>query len=128
MDIEKVVPVVSTVVINGESLTIKPFKFAQLPKVFKLVQPIVDTLNGLQGLSKPALITTLIAEHGERVIELIMLVTGKDKAWAEDLDTDDGIRVLGAVLEVNYDFFIRAVMPAITGRISQIAQTGQTSS
>lgn len=128
MDIEKVVPVVSTVTINGELLTIKPFKFAQLPKVFKLVQPIVDTLNSMPGATKAQLITTMVAEHGERVLDLIVIVTGKDRAWAEELDTDDGIRLLGAVLEVNYDFFIRAVMPAITGRISQIARTGQTSS
>lgn len=128
MDIEKVVPKAVEVTIKSETLTIKPFKFAQLPKVFKLIQPILDTLNTLQGQSRPALIAAIIAEHGDRVVELVKMTTGKDQAWADELDMDEGASILGAILEVNLDFFIKGVLPTIVGRINKATPTGQTSS
>lgn len=125
--IESVLPKTVEVTIKGETLVVKPFKFAQLPKVFKYVQPIIELLNKSQGLSRPALIAAVIAEYGDNVNEIIKLTTGKDQAWIEELESDEGVQVLGAVLEVNFDFFIKKVMPAITKGVVKVVPIGLTS-
>ncbi len=127
--IEKVVPKQVVINIQGEDLTIKPFKFTQIPQVAKHAQPIIDELHSLSkaGVTdKAALTTAIIAKCGDGIVDLIRIATGKDQAWLDQLGMDDGFTLMGAIVEVNVDFFIKAVLPAIISRV-QKTQIGQIS-
>jgi len=111
---------------TGEIINIKPFTFGQLPKALKLGQKIGVLLADLykQGkFDEQANTTTnlmlILSEGGEDLMSLISLGIGKDRAWFDNLQGDDGLTLTIAFLEVNIDFFTKKMMPQITQAIQK---------
>lgn len=102
--------------IRDENLTIKPFKFGELPRVFKAIEPLTVTLATMMSTKQldVSAIGTLLAEGGDNVLDLIAIGARKPRAWVDQLELDEGIDVLAAVLEVNADFFVHKVLPRLT--------------
>lgn len=114
--------------IRNENLAIKPFKLGELPKVFKAIDPIskalFDSLSN--GGNQVEMITGLVANGGENLIDLMAIGSKKSREWVEDLELDEGIELFGAILEVNASFFVQKVLPNLNKRMEAI-QAGQTS-
>lgn len=110
--------------IKDENLTIKPFKFGELPKVFKTIEPITGSLTQLiNNRDNPAVaIAGIFATGGDSIVELLVIGAKKPVEWVNDLEMDEGIELLTAVIEVNADFFIQKVLP----HLSKVAQKTQT--
>ena len=105
---------------SGETVTIKPFTFGQIPKAMKLAQKIGDILvtfvkeGSLGDKTKMAgLIMHVITEGGEDLLQLIALGIGKERAWFDTLQSDDGLNVTLAFMEENIDFFTKKMMPQL---------------
>lgn len=114
--------------IQDTNLTIKPFKFGELPKVFKAIEPISSTLfSALQGSNQFEMIAGMIANGGDSVIDLMVIGSRQPRDWIEQLDLDEGIELLTSIVEVNADFFIRKVLPGLNDRLEQLqAPDGKT--
>ena len=113
--------------IRDANLTIKPFKFGELPKVFKAIDPISKSLfDALGGGNQIEMITGLVANGGDGIIDLMVIGSKQSREWVEDLEMDEGIEVFSAILEVNASFFVQKVLPTINSRMEAI-QAGQTS-
>lgn len=118
---------------TGETLTIKPFKFGQLPKALSLAQAIAKPLieaykssaDGVPAESNNMLILKVISEGGEDFIKLMSIAVGKDRAWFDNLESDDGAKIAAAFLEVNLDFFTQRVLPVIQEAMPQMTGLGQ---
>lgn len=114
--------------IRNENLAIKPFKLGELPKVFKAIDPIskalFDSLSN--GGNQVEMITGLVANGGENLIDLMAIGSKKSREWVEDLELDEGIELFGTILEVNASFFVQKVLPNLNKRMEAI-QAGQTS-
>ena len=122
-------PTGKEVSIQAENLTIKPFKFGELPKVFKLVTPMAAALSTLQqNRDNPATaIAGLIANGGDSILDLMVIGSHKPREWIDNLDMDEGATLLTAILEVNADFFIQKVLPVIMDTASKVKTvSGQT--
>ena len=119
-------PVGKQISIKDENLTLKPFKFGELPKVFKAIETLSGTIGVLMRDRNvnPASITTLIAEGGDGILELMVIGSKKDKSWIEDLEMDEGVDLLTAIIEVNADFFIQKVLPTLNKTLEK--STGRT--
>jgi hypothetical protein len=113
-------------VISGETVLVKPLKFGQLPKAIKLLKPVSDALQaagifalrGEAGNAQFALdpawplkIVDMLAVGGEDLLQFLAFAVGKPRAWLDTLDTDDGVKLVKAVFEINADFFVRRVFP-----------------
>jgi len=98
---------------TGETIAVTPFKFGQFPRVIKLVGRIGDQMSSLNNLEPMKIALALCEDDGEAVMNLVALVTGKSVAWCRELPGDDGLILMGKVIEVNLDFFVRRVTPAI---------------
>jgi len=127
-ELEQLFPTGKTISINDENLTIKPFKFGELPKVFKAIGPMTSTLgNLLQNRDASfAAIAGLITDGGDSIIDLMVVGSRKPREWVEELEMDQGVEVLTAIFEVNADFFIRKVLPLVNTKMEKAS--GQTSS
>ena len=113
--------------IRDANLTIKPFKFGELPKVFKAIDPISKSLfDALGGGNQIEMITGLVANGGDGIIDLMVIGSKQSREWVEDLEMDEGIEVFSAILEVNASFFVQKVLPTLNSRMEAI-QAGQTS-
>lgn len=68
------------------------------------------------------LIMELFSTDGDNMLEFISIAIGKDRKFVNELDMDDAIDVLTAILEVNMDFFASKVMPMMNKRVVSLKQ------
>jgi hypothetical protein len=114
------------VVIQGETISISPFKFGQLQKVSSFLAPMAAAVQkarreqladaaGSDPLAWPLMLPQVIAECGDFVLGLIAFVTGRPLEWVESLEADDGLTLARTIFETNADFFARRLAPMMTG-------------
>lgn len=107
--------------ICGENLTIKPFKFGELPKVFKAIEPITGTLGSLLQSRSPdiTVIANLISEGGESIMDLMCIAAKVPRSKLDEMEMDDGVELLVSIFEVNADFFIQKVLPLVNAKMTK---------
>lgn len=103
--------------VAGETLEIWPLVVIQIPAILRAARPVVEALR--RGESD---ILGLLADHGDRLLEAVAIATGRTRAWVDALPADDLVRLAGVVVEVNADFFVRRLLPAITAAAEQAAR------
>ena len=108
-------PVVLT--LSGQTLELTPIRLGELPRLLKVVKALASDLN-----TEPDWMA-LLAEQGEPVLELLALTTRRDRAWINELSLQDAVQLAAAVFEVNADFFVGQVVPAIQGAAQRLAPT-----
>ena len=115
------------VTIKDVEINIKPFKFGKLPQVFRTIEPIAEIFQQLvkEEAGQLKLYSALIARGGDNVIELIVVGSGQERSWVCDLDLDEGIELLSAIVEVNSSFFIQKILPRLEQTLPKV--TGQMS-
>jgi hypothetical protein len=105
----------TAVEIAGQKLALRPMRFGQLARALALAGPIAQHLA-----SGRADLFALLSSDGERLIELAALLSGQSRAWIESLPPDEAVRLIGALYEVNRDFFSRRLAPALTQTLAKI--------
>jgi hypothetical protein len=102
--------------ISGETVTVKPFTFGQLPKVMKLLNKLSGPILASQSAGE-AIDTTmlfgLLAEGSDDLVSLISASSGLSVQTINLLQQDEGIELLAAFIEVNGSFFVQRVLPLI---------------
>lgn len=88
-------------------MTITPLRVGELPRFLAAIQPVADLFS-----TEPDWLA-LLAQHGQSVLDALAVAARCDKGWVETLELDDAVRLAEAVFEVNADFFVRRVAPAI---------------
>ncbi len=122
MDMEKEVsllfPEGKQVTVKGQTYTLKPFTFGKFPKVLKLFQ-------GLQFLddNKKLNIEDLVMANGDKMVELAALALDEPLTFFDDVPMDEAIDIIKAVVEVNGDFFVKRLLPKVTGVTSALSQS-----
>jgi len=119
--------------IGAEEITIKPLTFGQIPKASKMVAPIIKAMakSELAGDSVIDMVgnwVDILAIGGDDLINLIGWAIGKDRAWFDTLQMDDGVELVKSVIEVNADFFTKKVMDRLNLGALESKETGATSS
>ena len=102
--------------ISGQTVTVKPFTFGQLPKVMKLMNKLSAPLQQAQARGESidtSMLLDLLAEGSEDLISLISSSSGLSTQTINLLQPDEGIELLAAFLEVNGNFFVQKVLPQI---------------
>jgi hypothetical protein len=119
-------PVPETVVIAGETIEISPLKVGELPAFLRAIRPFAEHLGAEVDWLR------LFGERGEDVVIALSVAVRRPRDWVAGLPLDAAIRLAEVVVEVNADFFIRQVTPALLrlgGRIETISSTaGRTPS
>lgn len=98
---------------DGTALEISPVKLGQLPRLVATVRPMADKLS-----AEPDWLALLL-NHGDAVLELLAICTRRKREWVDELALDDAVRLCTAVFEVNVDFFVAQVAPAIQSAVKR---------
>lgn len=127
-ELAQLFPTGKEISISDANLTIKPFKFGELPKVFKAIEPLTPTLSRMfvEKQADVSTIASMIAEGGDSVIDLMVVGSKQPREWVTELEIDEGVELLVSIIEVNADFFIQKVLPRMNAKME--AFNGQTSS
>ena len=134
----------SEIVINGETIVIRPFPFAKLPKVISLLSSIGV---GLYELLKPESgltfsgdniiindtllekISVVIQDHFPEVCELMGIYTNKPKDFflgeENGVNGEDGVIILLSIMERNYGFFTKRLSPTLTQLKTKAKEKGK---
>jgi hypothetical protein len=92
----------------GEDITVKPFTFGKLLKALKYLSNLGTAIS--EKMDDIAILRAF-ATNGDDVIGLMMLSTGKDKQFFDDLDAGEGVDLALATWNVNSDFFAQTIAP-----------------
>lgn len=110
-----------TIDIAGRRIALRPVRVRDLPRFLCACEPLAaDLAAGDIGAA--------LLRHADALIEATCIGAGVERAWLDDQAPDALIDLAVAVLEVNADFFVRAVLPRLTaaaetlGRIAPLAQ------
>lgn len=103
--------------INGTEkvIEVKPFKTGQLLKVIKPISELAKIFNQSEGN-----ILDLIVEGGDKVVNLVCMVTNLKKEEFEELELDETVNLVGAIIGENKDFFEKKLVPAIEQMTNQV--------
>ena len=120
VDFQTFPPVPQVVTVAGVAIELTPIRLGELPRILAAVRPIAAYLS-----AEPDWLV-LLGRHGEAVLELLALATRRDRAWIEALALDEAVQLAAAVFEVNADFFVAHVVPAIQGAAQRLGPTLRT--
>lgn len=103
----------------GGIVLVVPLTVGQLPAFARAIRPLAPTLQsgGADWLD-------LLAEHGEAMIESVGIGTGLTPADLHGLPPDEFVALAAAVMEVNMDFFVRRLAPAVSAVAEKMMVSG----
>lgn len=108
--------------VGGEAILLAPLKVGQLPAFLRAISPVISELNG-QSIDWLA----LFGAHGDALLGAIAIAIRKPLDWVENLNADEALLLAARVMEVNADFFTRAVIPRLGDLLGQgAAMQGST--
>lgn len=118
-DLGTIIPTEEPLTIQGKVVTPRTIKVKQLPGIISTIQPFAGlfTGGGVSTLDLPS----LIINHTPAAVELVHQLTGEDTEWIEGLELDEMVLVLTRVVEVNLDFFIRRLLPLLSGAMVRLS-------
>ena len=108
--------------IAGEDFNIKPFVLKNRLVVLRIVGEVIKDYNtqqkDIKELNQGDLISLLITAAGGRLVDVYVVVLGKEKAWLEDnITLKDEFKILKAISEVNDISFLLQQANALTKRV-----------
>lgn len=124
VDLDSLMPLSRDVKVGDETITITPFKFRHVKKVTEHVALFRAKLGedtGEEDKDAKLGMMQLALEHTSEILEVIALATGRNENWCNELGMDNVLDLLGAIIEVNLDFFSRLLVPKVTAMSARIA-------
>lgn len=110
-DLEVLQPEQMFVEVDGEKVYVKPYTFGSLLKAFKHLSALYSSLQENQSVEQ-ALMNAL-ATHGEDVIALISLSTGKPVEYFDTIGSVEGLDLAVLTYKVNESFFAQHLVPKL---------------
>lgn len=104
--------------------SIEPVSVADLPAFLKAIEPVA------REIAAGDLVGAMM-RNADAVIDAAAIGAKVDRAWLGQQTPDVLVELAARVLEVNADFFVRRVLPAINAaaeRLSRIASGGTNGS
>lgn len=121
-DLAAVIPEPKSLSIAGEDVTITQIKIGRLPHVLRAVQPLTHMLKQ----DGPFDLKAMFMLYADDCLTLLAALSGRERGWIDDLEIDDAIRLLAALLEINLDFFVQRVLPLLPDMLATMRdKTGE---
>lgn len=101
--------------IAGDTLALTPIRVGEVPVLLAAIKPIAPHLvNGDPDW------LALLTEHGDAILDALAIAARRPREWVEALSLDDAVQLATALFEVNVDFFVQRVVPAIQSAAARI--------
>ncbi len=103
---------------NNQDFLIQPFLTGRLPAVLSALAPIIHLFK----MDNPPDVAQLLLLHAEDALQLIAVLANHERAVIDALALDDLLQLATRLLEVNADFFLRRVLPKLSGLASAMKE------
>lgn len=110
-------PAIVAIATRGGEFVASPVRMGKLAAFTAAAMPMIgDILAVMDGDVSP---TTLL-QHEKPLFEMVSICTGLNQDQYDDFLPDDYLALVGAVVEVNADFFVQKLLPTLSSRIDSI--------
>lgn len=92
-------------------IVVREFTFGQSPKAAKLIRLLQQCTKGENGDQVDML--EMLEKGGEHLMQLLALAAGKPRSFLDRLKFDEGLQLLGAVINVNQALISKKVLPLL---------------
>lgn len=129
--------------LGGEKINLRPFLFGKWPEVISKAANIVNIVldavreNGENAFDvsldidnfrvSPAafsLLLKLISEGGDNLYDILAISARQPREWVDQLEGEDGIKLLAGTFAVNKDFFTNRVAPLFPKNLKEAMMEG----
>lgn len=120
--IEFVAPVTRALEIGEMTFNITPVRIGQMPALLRAVEPMLTELYLMveTGTLTPDRILALGASFGDEMLEAMAIMARAERKVIDDLLPDQGMALAMLCLEVNLDFFKKA-LPRVLEQMRPLA-------
>ena len=101
--------------IAEEALEITPIKVGEISRILVAIKSFADLLT-VDDIDWIAVIT----QHGEQLLAAMAIAARKPQAWIDGLSLDEAVLLATTLFEVNSDFFVQRVAPALQASADRI--------
>lgn len=102
------------VTLRSGDICVEPMKMAVIKKFSEAVKPVFGQLAEMAtNKEKQQNIPELITEHYDDLAGLVCIASPVTKDAIDNMYPDEFIQLVGACIEVNADFFMKSLMPAL---------------
>lgn len=115
-ELEILFPQGKEVILKEKVFTIKPFTLGQIPKVMQFMQKVAVPAQAAVYSGKAqdaATLMAIFAEAGEDIIKLVSAIIKEPVEFVTELEMDESVELIQAIIEVNKDFFSKKVAPIL---------------
>lgn len=102
------------VTISTGKLEIRPIMVKELPAFTRAIEPFVQNIMASGNDDDIDVLGMVMGPNAEKAIDAIAIGARISREVMDALDLDDLVVLAGAVIEVNFDFFIRRVFPRMS--------------
>ena len=99
---------------DGTLFELGPVRLGELPRLLACARPLQDDLT-----PQPDWLALLL-KHSDAVLQMLSICSRRPREWVDGLALDDAVLLCTAVFEVNADFFVARVAPAVQGAAQRL--------
>lgn len=113
-DLDVIAPQGREVRIGQQTFTLRPLTIGQIPPLMRALKQVTETLDGSPidvGNLGAAQLITLAADHGDTLIDAVVVATGQPLEVIASGTLDEFVDLFAQVVELNSDFFVQRVLP-----------------
>jgi len=99
---------------DGTLFELGPVRLGELPRLLACARPLQDDLT-----AQPDWLALLL-KHSDAVLQMLSICSRRPREWVDGLALDDAVLLCTAVFEVNADFFVARVAPAVQGAAQRL--------
>ena len=118
-DLGMIEPPSITVMFKGRPCEIRPLTVGQLPAMMRALRD-VEMPSTLDAHGLASQLPALIADNGEAIIQAAVIASGEARAVVESAALDEFVTLVAAIIEINSDFFVRTLLPAMTLKVERL--------
>jgi len=107
--------------VRGEKIMVVPIVIGQIPGLLKAVKSLAPLFSSAPPSAD--MLTSMMDTDADAVIDIIAVALNKPRAWVNQVPPDEFIELAGAVLEVNVDFFMKRVLPALRDAMKRLPES-----
>jgi hypothetical protein len=104
---------------TDHKIMIRQVKTGTIPKLIKASGSLLLLLT--QGKQEePYDLNYMMLMYPDEALNVLAVLIGKERAFVDELETDDTVALLGLVLEANFDFFVQRLLPKLFGGVKAL--------
>lgn len=96
------------VTVGGRDVAVTPIRTRELPAFMRSVEPLFGLAATGAGVAE------MVLHNADAVIQATAIGARVERDWIDGLDLAELLLLAAAIMEVNADFFVRRLGPALT--------------